>query len=83
MDAFLRTRPMASPNEVVEERVNNNDTILSIEFIILAVCRRLLDARASYLRITVMFSMDQTMERGFWSSTVSGCSANVSPVVCW
>jgi len=67
IEAFLRTRPMASPNEVVEERVNNNDTVLSIEFIILAVRRRSLDARASYLRITVMFSMEQTMEWGFWS----------------
>jgi hypothetical protein len=48
VDAFLRTRPMASPNEVGEERVNNNDTVLSIDRMILAVRRQSLDARASY-----------------------------------
>jgi hypothetical protein len=56
---------MVLQSNAVEERENNNETVLSIDFITLAVCRRSLDALASHFRITVMFSEEQAMERGF------------------
>jgi hypothetical protein len=58
ISASLRTRTIASLKEAVEEIENNIDTVLSIDSMIPSHPRRPLDIRASYLRITVMASME-------------------------
>jgi hypothetical protein len=58
LQCFLRTRPTASPKEAVAERVNNIDTVLWIDFIILSVLRRSPDACTSCSRIEVMQSTE-------------------------
>jgi hypothetical protein len=77
--SLVRTKPIASPNEAVVERVNNIDTILSNASMILSLRRRSQDARISHSKIVVM----DLVELQFWSCIASGCPANIIPVACW